>query len=227
MASLSVNITASSSTSAKLTGTWQGDSGSQGARYLLLDLNGVRQDDLIVNVEGGSAGSKCTFSYVKTGLRPKTTYNWKVMLAWGDPSQGLNPTSYTDSGTFTTPAEAGSVEPWDWQANTERENALAILEGTRPADDFSHTVWNDLVDKIMEAKEARNMTWSNAYATLAKTKADAGDTLSAARYNSIRYNVNNMEGVPDTAPYVSAGDQIFGKYITIVVSTLNTAISNL
>lgn len=232
MAKLTVNVYATGSTTAQLEGTWQGDAGSAGARYLLLEVGGESWAT-VVNNEGGSAGSTCTFDYTITGLDPGTTYFWKVTLAWGIITNPT-PTAVTASGTFTTDRDAPEVTPWSWTSSngsataTQTKNAYAILQGTRPADDFSHLVWNDLVDKIAEARNARSdisSEWSNAYATKANTKVSAGGTLSAVRYNSIRYNINNMEGAD--VPYVSAGDVILGSYIISLTNTLNQAISDI
>lgn len=194
-------------------------------------LNGVEI------ARSGSSGSMpyhtSDFTWTAHGLNPSTTYTVSVYTstdAWGDETYE----SLSGPRTATTTRPVITVEPWSWTASngaataTQTGNAYSILQGTRRADDFSHLVWNDLVDKIAEVRNARpeiTAGWDNAYATKENTKVSAGDTLSATRFNSIRYNVNNMKGV--SVPYVSAGDEIYGSYIISLTETLNQIINEL
>ena len=220
--------------------TSSGSSESVGNRYIYLELygnNGDFIDEWIVSAQtSGSAfyfpgPSSSTYEYIY-GLSPETTYQWYATIAWGTNSSSLSSWAVL-SGSVTTPQRI-TANQWSWTSSngfataTQTQNAYAILQGTRQADDFSHLVWNDLVDKIVETRDARKdiaVSWDNAYATLEKTKVSAGNTLSAVRYNSIRYNINNMKGV--SAPYVSSGEVILGQHIISLVETLNKIIGEL
>ena len=183
----------------------------------------------------GSSGSMpshtSNFTWTSTGLRAGTTYTVAVYTAtdpWGDEEfQAI-------SGPRTATTAKVSIPAWSWTSSNgsataaQTQNAYAILQGTRSADDFSHLVWNDLVDKIAQVRNSRQdiaVDWDNAYATKTNTKASAGNTLSAVRYNSICYNINNMKGV--SVPYVSSGDVIYGANIISLVNTLNAIIGEL
>lgn len=192
-------------------------------------LDGV-EVDRSSDSSGGMPYHTSNFTWTASGLKPGTTYTVSVYTA--NNAWGTDEVESLGSQTVTTKKVAVAV--WSWTASngdatdTQTKNAYAILQGTRPADDFSYLVWNDLVDKIAEVRNARSdisAEWDNAYATKAKTKVAAGNTLSAARFNSICYNINNMKGV--SVPYVSTGDVIYGQYITSLVETLNNIIGEL
>lgn len=202
-------------------------------RYVKLQING-HGTIIIESNEVGGANS--TFYEIVDGLEPNTTYSWKATLGWGDANGGQTYSTWAVvSGTFKTDSLI-QIEPWSWSKSngsasaTQTQRAYDILKGNvSVGEGFSYKVWNDLIDKIIEVRDARKdiaVSWDNAYATEAKTRASSGSSLSATRFNSIRYNINNMKGVGDI-PYVSSGDRLYGKYITSLVDTLNKIIDEL
>lgn len=98
------------------------------------------------------------------------------------------------------PYDSTSVEKWDWYSS----NGTASVEQTKSAykaitkvsgytvNNFSHKVWNDMVEKVHEIRCAKNMNdWDDNYATKEKTKMTASkQTLTAVMFNSLR---NNLE----------------------------------
>ena len=131
-----------------------------------------------------------------------------------------------------------TASKWSWTSSTARQNFYKVLTGSLPAnpDNLSHTVWNDLVDKVREIVVATNATssgWDVTYGGYTETYCYAGDTLSAQKFNAIRQNVNRVctkisvtpltnEGVTKVDP----GQEILGSYITKVASKINEIIEN-
>lgn len=204
-----------------------GDSAYANYRPLWLTIDGTtkRYDS------DNKGGSDSYWTIDITGLDPGTTYEWEIQLGYYNGSTAIKLSLY-DSGSFTTEEDITvAVEPWSWTASngsataTQTKNAYAILQGTRAADDFSYKVWNDLVDKILEVREARGYSWSNGYATYANTKVASGDYLTAVRFNSIWHNIQHLKGTGLSA--VNAGDEILGSYVVTLTDTLNAIIDNL
>ena len=131
-----------------------------------------------------------------------------------------------------------ATSKWSWTASTSRQNFYKVLTGSLPAnpDNLSHTVWNDLVDKVREIVVATNATssgWDVTYGGYTDTYCYAGDTLSAQKFNAIRQNVNRVCTKVSVTPLTSEGvtkvdpgQEILGSYITKVASKINEIIEN-
>ena len=167
------------------------------------------------------------FTRTVTGLTPNTSYTVNAAGVIGTTSD-----QWAAAQTFKT--KGLGVSPWSWTESNgsataaQTRNAYAILQGTRPADDFSHMVWNDLVDKVEEMRRAVGGVWDTVdgkYLTASACKAAAGDTLRAAAYNAVKVNVGNIQstGIPDVSP----GDEITGYHIIHMVDVLNSIIGGL
>ena len=167
------------------------------------------------------------FTRTVTGLTPNTSYTVNAAGVIGTVSD-----QWATAQTFKT--KGLGVTPWSWTESNgsatagQTQTAYAILQGTRSADDFSHMVWNDLVDKVEEMRTALGGIWDTVggrYLSASACKAAAGDTLRAAAYNSVKVNVGNIQstGIQDVAP----GDEITGYHITHVVDVLNQIIGGL
>ena len=132
-----------------------------------------------------------------------------------------------------------ATSKWSWDSSYARQSFYKVLTGSLPANpnNLSHTVWNDLVDKVYELIVATKATssggWDKTYADYADTYCYAGDTLSAVKFNSLRQNINRVctkvsvtpltnEGVTKVEP----GQEILGSYITKVASKINEIIEN-
>lgn len=165
-------------------------------------------------------------SYTLIGLSPNTRY---AINYYGKNSYGTGP--YMPSPVYATTEPEILVDPWSWTASngaataTQTRNAYAILQGTRAADDFHHNVWNDLVDKVVEMREALGYSWttdSGRFPSASGCKVSAGDTLSALKYNALKTNIGSIKstGIQD----VDAGDEITGYHIVHITDVLNEII---
>lgn len=178
-----------------------------------------------------STGGSSTFTQKVTGLAPATTYDWTAQLGYVVAGAGIVWLPTYTNGKLTT--LAGAVTPWSWTASNgaataaQTQTAHQILLGQRTADDLHHSVWNDLVDKVSAMRTAKGLGWDAGagYLPAAGCKVSAGEALSAAKYNSVRYNVGSVKGtgISDMAP----GAEVKGYHVTKVVDVLNEIIAAL
>lgn len=206
-----------------------GDASFSGYRYVRLDVAGDTYQ-IRSNRAGGASSS---FDETITGLEPGTRYSWEAQLGYND-GTGMTWLDIYDSGSFTTDEPAVTIEPWSWTrsngsaTNAQTQRAYDVLMGDITADNFSHEVWNDLVDKVAEMRSAKGYTWDRAggtYPSASGCKMYAGDRLTADAYNGVRYNIGSVEstGIYDQSP----GDPITGNKIYHLTEVLNTIIDNL
>lgn len=207
-----------------------GDSSFSGYRYVGLTLNGSRYYEIRSNEKGGSSS---TFDDTITNLTAGTRYTWEAQLGYDDGS-GVVWLDLYDSGSFTTDEPAVTIEPWSWTrsngaaTNAQTQRAYDVIMGNITADNFAHEVWNDLVDKVAEMREAKGYTWDRAggtYPSASGCKMSAGDRLTAAAYNGVRYNIGSVfsTGISDQSP----GDPITGYKIYHLTDILNRIIDDL
>lgn len=119
------------------------------------------------------------------------------------------------------------MESWSWtdsngNASAEQtQTAYKILHGILPASaGFSHLVWNDLVDMAGKAVTYAGSSWySYGGLSINACKVSAGGTLSAAKYNAIRFNLGSIvsTGITDR----TSGDEIKGYYIEKLTDVIN------
>ena len=161
-----------------------------------------------------------TRSYTFSGLDPQTRY--RVYVSWS--------TSTTGEGNYdweyaTTNAQL-SVPYWDWTKSngtaTAAQTQLAYTAVTTKlaTRNFRYTVWNDLVYKVADILDALGYTWNSRYAALSGTLMTSTDrTLTAGRFNSLRYNVglHYSTGISE----VSSGDTCYGSYFTTLTDKIN------
>lgn len=126
------------------------------------------------------------------------------------------------------------VALWSWTSSNgaasaaQTRNAYSVLEGSLPTENFSYKVWNDIVDKASEVRSAKGYTWdtvSGKYFSVSGCKVSQGDSLTAKKYNSVRYNIGSMKGTGITDR--SRGDVIYGTYIVTLTDVLNDIINGL
>lgn len=136
-----------------------------------------------------------------------------------------------------TVSDSTQITPWSWEEGTGSDHDLAYqaLTGHGPIGNFKYTVWNDLVDKVMEAITAKAQIWNTngtTYLSYNDTKMTQEDRkLTAKRFNSLRHNIAlreiiyNEDGVElgDKA----SGDEVFGEYFKMLAEALNDWISNI
>lgn len=224
----SIEITGTSSTYNSITATCQfhvqyGGSGI----YVQLWVSGRTVNSAYYTM---SANSDKTVTLTVTGLSADTQYEVIAFLR----TTAMDPSPVAESQSLGVWTEQLPVEPWTWTGSngqataTQTRNAYSILQGTRLPNDFSHYVWNDLVDKISETRRAKGYSWTTDGGRLLSEdacKVYAGDTMSALQYNSIKTNIGSLlsTGIPD----VSAGDKITGYMIVHLTDVLNQIIAGL
>lgn len=206
-----------------------GDSSYANYRPLRLTVDDTKYSNKVYDSDD-SGGSSSYWTIRVSGLTPNTTYTFEAQLGYYTGSTASWLSLYAD-GDFTTDPDVLPVDKWSWNASNgsasaaATQNAYKVLKGTLSADNFSYSVWNDLVDKVVEVRSAKGYGWdsvSGKYFTAANCKVSSGDTLSAQIYNSVKYNIGSVRatGILD----VSAGDEIKGNLITTLTDVINEII---
>lgn len=156
------------------------------------------------------------------GLSPNTTY--RVYLSWSTSTTGEGNYTYQ----FVTTA-AISIALWDWSTSNgtaSKSETIAAYDvinnpdSSRNVAHFSHKVWNDMVNKTLEAWKESGESWNTKYLTAEQTLMTQSDrTLTAARFNSLRHNIgiNQSTGINEVAP----GDTVYGWYFERLTNRLN------
>lgn len=207
-----------------------GDSSFSGYRYVGLTLNGNRYYEIRSNERGGSSS---TFDDTITNLTAGTRYTWEAQLGYDD-GTGITWLDLYDSGSFTTDEPAVYVSHWSWSesngsaSTSQTVRAYNVLMGNATADQFAHEVWNDLVDKVVEVRDALGYSWDRAggiYPSASGCKMSAGDRLTADAYNGVRYNIGSVfsTGISDQSP----GDPITGYKIYHLTEVINWIIDDM
>lgn len=192
------------------------------------------------NVISGATAYSTATTKVYSGLSPGTTYI--VGMSWSRSTSGEG--NY-DRSSITT-QEAPGVTPWSWAASNgsasaaQTAKARTAVAGNGPISDFSYLVWNDMVDKVAEMRSAAGLTpvWNPQFLNQANTKmsnTESGRTMTAARYNSVRYNIGIYKSFADSKADLidydsvtqvkSPGDEVIGSDFLDLMTGLNAAIA--
>lgn len=178
-----------------------------------------------------AGGSSSYFQYTVTGLSSNTTYSWTATLGFLN-NGSIMWTGVTDSGTLTTQSSI-TATPWSWSSSNgtatayQTQRFYQVLLGNIQTDgNFHAEVWNDLVDKAAEVVVQAGYAWDTnggAYYSASGCKVSAGQTLSARKYNSVRYNLGSIisTGITDR----SANDEILGYHIDRLTQIINQIIA--
>lgn len=165
---------------------------------------------------GVSEGGDAKF----TGLSPGTTYYVLCKVHYG--SELLS----SITGKFTTSSVSVEISRWSWTSSNGRASAQATSTAYNAINDkanvlrFNYLVWNDMVDKVREILDVLDEKWDNKYATYGGTQMSPSDkTLTATRFNSLRYNVDihYSTGITERSP----GDTVYGWYFTKLAQSIN------
>lgn len=130
------------------------------------------------------------------------------------------------------PTSGTSVSKWSWTSSngsasaTETSAAYNAVLYKQITTNFSHKVWNDLVDKVNAILVAKGLSWDTYYATLSSTKVNSTPyELTAVKFNSLR---NNLDFAYTTGiSKVNSGDDVLGSYFITLAQSINNAIDNL
>ena len=187
-----------------------------------LDPSTGAPTSILASDDQSGSGNNFLFTYSVTA---GTVYYFWVRL-WG--------LDYTGSTTaYIEPPK--TVKPWDWNASNGKASASVTIAAhtaitNRGATtDFSYLVWNDLVDKVLEALSAEGDSWntnSSKYLGSDSTKMSPSDkVLTAARFNALRWNIGRKYSTDITDR--SRGQQVLGSYFTTLTDALNSWIATI
>ena len=126
-----------------------------------------------------------------------------------------------------------SIAKWDWYSSNGDNasasvtlNSYYALSKGEPTSDFSHLVWNDMVDKVMRIIEASGSMWWSKYASYYDTKMHSEPyELTADKFNSLRYNIGARysTGIDEVSP----GDCVYADYFITLTNCMNDWIDTL
>lgn len=118
------------------------------------------------------------------------------------------------------------VKKWSWNSSNgaassqQTKSAYAAISNQGETSKFSYLVWNDMADKVYETLSAKNLRWNSRFASYENTRMSSSDkTLTAARFNSLRYNIGLHYSTGINT--VNKGDTIYGWYFTTLTNCLN------
>ena len=188
-----------------------------------------------------TATASSTGNIVISGLSKAKTYIIKGYVSFDG---GSTYHYFGSDKDISAKTEGVAITLWDWDTANATANpnpaTKAQTQAARNAcrdktavSNFSWKVWNDLVYKVSEARVAGgNDSWNNYYATRDNTlMTSSSKTLTATRYNSLRYNIGIAYSVPDSKkiPEVSKGDAVGGTthFLNFVTNYLNAYINTL
>jgi hypothetical protein len=136
-----------------------------------------------------------------------------------------------------------TVAKWDWFSSNgsadgqETINSLLALISGTPTTDFSHRVWNDIVNKVYDMLEYRELTWEGKdntdYYTYSSTKMTSSNKkLFAKRYNTLLRNFKNVikdigSNYDTYLSYVNRGDVVYPYHILNFTDEINYWIDGL
>ena len=117
--------------------------------------------------------------------------------------------------------EGPTVNHWEW---TSAE--YDALTNNGPVSTITYDRWNDMCRKVDTVQTVAGVSWDSYYLTFTQTMCTPSDkTLTAARFNSLRYNVSRYyaTGLPE----VYTGDTVYGSYFVTLMSKVNDWIDSL
>lgn len=121
---------------------------------------------------------------------------------------------------ITTNSATPTITPFSWTASAQTRAAYSAVTNKTATENFSHLVWNDMVDKVKEIFDANGWSWDNYYATYNNTRMTSSPyTLTAVKFNSLRNNIDfhNNTGIGK----VNKDDPVKGSYFTTLVTKIN------
>lgn len=179
-----------------------------------------------------------TLSYYQ---RTGTSYLANGALTGGHITFNLPPARYWgiyctvfNGSTYLTQcwSEVTLVPVWSWSSSNGIASATATsaaynaVVNKTATNNFSHVVWNDMVDKVKTLTDNITGYWDTDYATYYNTKFNSTPyELTATMFNSLR---NNLELVGAEFGYsktgigvVSKGGEVKGDYFLTLAEYIN------
>ena len=196
--------------------------------------------------DGASRSNGVTF----TGLEPEKTYGVYCVVCRGlsEPIPGAE-----FQFAAVTDAESIIIPKWNWNASngiankTATQNAYNAVRYKGATTNFSHEVWNDIVEKVQHIMDNAfwNDYWDSTYGHYSAIKMmNPNETLTASMFNAVRHNLERagveklgLDMIPSTygdidadgkIPHpVNSGFIVFGHYFTTLTDYMNACIDNL
>ena len=170
-----------------------------------------------------SSGGAYTFS----GLSPGARYyvSCTITIDTGAWETNLGDYFTTDSRVIPKPNK------WSWSSSngpeynasaSQTSRAYSAAAGRGYLSDFSYLVWNDLCAKVNEIRSFVGTPWNSEYASYYATQMTSSNrSVTAARMNSLRYNVNT------SLSRVTTGGTIYGSHLLEIANAINDGIDYL
>lgn len=131
----------------------------------------------------------------------------------------------------------GSLDYWDWSYSNgsasvyETEQAFYAVYEKTYVRDFSHLVWNDLVNKVMYILNYLGYVWNDYYGTYEETLMLISPyRLTADKFNALLINVDvlhSTEGVTlkdVVLAEVEPRYEVYGEYFLMLADCINYGI---
>ena len=155
---------------------------------------------------------------------------------------------YTEATLNISYAEGTvTISKWSWNASngsasaTETIAAHSAIVNKSATTNFSHLVWEDMVDKVWEIIKAKTNWWDENYASLSDTKylpqnSDGKYELTAVAFNSLRNNIELIGNRSDVLGRKTGIGVVYAKdtdfpvkagYFTTLTDYINDCIDNL
>lgn len=169
---------------------------------------------------GGKVSSGGSFTF--SGLSSGTEYNIDVSITAPGWSRVVE---LSTSATTDEP----EIEPWSWSKSngsasaSQTSAAYSAINNRGKVSSFSYLVWNDMVNKVKEICDAKGWGWNSNFASYSETLMNSWDkTLTATRFNSLRYNIGIHYSTGINTVY--RGDTVYGWYFTTLADCMNAMI---
>ena len=147
---------------------------------------------------------------------------------------------------INTSGQGESVQAWSWEIGTGSDKDIAYRAINKQSgysvQDFKYSVWNDLVNRVYETaifsaghdsasisgwltEDDEGNTYLDYSDTLMDGSTEIGRTLTADRFNALKYNIGAREstGIPNQVP----GNEVKGSYFITLTECLNAWIERL
>lgn len=162
-------------------------------------------------------------------------YIWLSSAYGGGDTQATFNISYDE--------EVVTINKWSWSASNgsaPEDVTIASYNALKKGTDttnFSHLVWNDMVDKVYEIIQATTKWWDENYASYYNTKMHSEPyELTAVMFNSLRNNIELIGNRSDVLGYKTGIGAVYAKdtdfpvraeYFTALANYINDCIDNL
>lgn len=196
------------------------------------EIDGFPTGDTLAEDDESGEGSNFKFTY---NVEADTNYYVWVRCCFGS--------DYGELDFYIEPpgtSSSSSIDKWSWTSSngsassTQTRNAKAAVEDKEAVTNFSHLVWNDMVDKVKEIMDEAVGWWDGTYASYSNTRFIASPyELTADMFNSLRNNLDIAGdhyiglGYRTGIEPVKSGGIVYGDYFLTLAEYINDCIDNI